>query len=382
MHPTIGEEVQPARSRPAPALLRFAAVAAAAIAALLVCAPFALLALPFALVSAATRAVARRIEPRIAPWREMIEFCPRIGWRPRPNLDVHGLADEIFRATTDSRGWRGRGEVGDSDMVVFGDSFAFGYGVNDADFFAARTVPRIKAVGAPGYNMIQELLLMREMAPDFRGKPVVWFVYHGNDLFENLVPNLWEYRMPFAKGGNGAWEIVTAHLRREPWPIVSEPQYFRRLAEMCCAGPESDRAYDACRYLLAQGRDLCASIGSVLAVVTVPDIYQMRDDRLRRLRQLAPDVDSFDPLRPDRAIGGICRDLQLPFVALMDHLGPKDYKPVDSHWNEQGHRRVGRVLDGLHERLRAGGRERVGTGGGPLQGVPAGPGDGGGTDAV
>jgi hypothetical protein len=79
--------------------------------------------------------------------------------------------------------------------------------------------PRIKAIGANGYNMVQELLWMRRYAPQLAGKLVVWFVYHGNDLFDNLQPNVFQYRTPFVRerhDGRG-WEVVTEHVRRSPW---------------------------------------------------------------------------------------------------------------------------------------------------------------------
>jgi hypothetical protein len=57
----------------------------------------------------------------------------------------------VFEASTDGEGWRGRRTIEESDVVAFGDSFAFGHGVNDRDFFADRmTRLKMKAVGADG----------------------------------------------------------------------------------------------------------------------------------------------------------------------------------------------------------------------------------------
>lgn len=319
---------------------------------LLLAAPLVLLATPFWVVARLTAALARRIEPRAVPWRDLMEFAPVVGWKPRPNLDTHGFVEDVFHVVTDADGWRGRTRLDESEVVVIGDSFAFGQGIDEAAFFANLTTqPRIKAIGANGYNMVQELLWMKRLAPQLAGKVVVWMIYHGNDLYENLQPNLDHYRMPFVRQVGGGWEVVTSHVSAARWTTSRRRDYYQVLAEICSPTTLSERAFSACDYLLERGQDVCVQAGARLAVVTVPEPAQVTPHLARRLAERAPRAESFDPRIPDQRIGGTCRQLGVPFLALGDHLDAGHYKSQDVHWNPRGHRRVAEVIEQLYHGL-------------------------------
>src|SRR5688500_11897455 len=87
---------------------------ARAIAALIVVVPSLILLLPVFVVAAvcllfasSVRALSRVIEPAFVPWTDLIAFDPVLGWKPRPNLNTHYLADgdDVFRVVTDGEGW-------------------------------------------------------------------------------------------------------------------------------------------------------------------------------------------------------------------------------------------------------------------------------------
>src|SRR3990172_7833003 len=148
-------------------------------------------AVPFVVVAILTRSLSRFLERRAVTWQELLEFAPTVGWRPKPNLNTYARADKVFQLTTDTEGWRGQRSIGESEVIVFGDSFAFGYGVDDKAFFAnIKSKVRIKAIGANGYNMVQALQWMERLSSQLKGKLVVWFIFVGNDLYDNLQPNL------------------------------------------------------------------------------------------------------------------------------------------------------------------------------------------------
>ena len=96
----------------------------------------------------------------------------------------------------------------------------------------------IKAIGAPGYSMVQELMLITQLAPRLGGKLVVWFIYPGNDLTDNLSPAMttFGYRMPFLLESDirGGWDIIASHVQPDRWfaePIRPDPKDLRRVWE-------------------------------------------------------------------------------------------------------------------------------------------------------
>ena len=178
---------------------------------------------------------------------------------------------DLFQLKTDSDGWRGKATLHESEIVVFGDSFAAGYGVDERHFFAnLHRQPKIKSIGIGGYSMVQELLWMKHLAPQLRGKLVVWFIYHGNDLYDNLSPDLRGYRKPFVRERrqNGDWEIVSSHVSRDQWPVVTRirlegQHHLAKLAEICSDTFLAERAYGACAYLIRSGEQICEKLALI-----------------------------------------------------------------------------------------------------------------------
>ena len=308
-------------------------------------------------VATLARALHRRLEPRPVPWDQVIEFTPELGWQARPNLDTAARADRVFRFTTDEHGWRRTRDFDDSDVVVFGDSFAFGWGIEDRDHFAnveVRTATpghpvRIKAVGMVGYSLVHELIVMRRVRERLAGKTVVWLVYVGNDILANLNPHVGPYRAPYVRQkGSGEWEIMSDLVTPEPWPWPNWPSDEQDYAELCCEGVRSRRAYDACGYLLGEAKEICDSVGARLVVALVPNLSDFDRDKLALV---APDPASFDPERARREISAICARLDVGFVSLRDSLERRHYKISDLHWNEAGNRRVAEVLTAVAQDL-------------------------------
>lgn len=316
-----------------------------------------LLGLPIWVVGGSIRGIAgllRRLGPRAVPWQELMVFEPELGWRMRSDLDVRASGDVLFHVTTDPEGWRGREtSLAGADVVVLGDSFAFGFGVDDRDFYGAKVPFPAKAVAAPAYSMVHGLLLLERLGERLRGKLVVWFIYHGNDLYENLRPNVGTYRTPFVRqvtgqDGDVEWEVVTSHVRSDPWPVDTPRRYLQRLAELCTSGPLAERALSASRHLIERASEVTAAAGARLVVVGIPDFHQLTDAGVARLAGLLPKPGPLDPEAPDRALARICQDVDIQFVTLRDHVTRADYKVDDCHWTPAGHARVAQVLEELH----------------------------------
>jgi hypothetical protein len=336
-------------------LARFVLIAISSLGALVLLAPMIILALPFWMVSFLTGLMARLLQSTAVPWREIIVFDATVGWKPMANINARYLArgGDICSVSTDSQGWPGKTSLSESELVVFGDSFAFGYGV-DMHLSYAEINPRvrIKAIGAPGYNMVQELLLMQAFSAQLRDKLVVWFICLENDLYDNLhpvKPNF--YKTPFVRSldGGETWEIVTTHVTADRWPVslVTSP-YLSMLANYCVPGFASQRAFQACDFLLQEGHKICSQAEAQLAVFTIPNKNQLSQRGLNLLTKQLQNREEFDADRPDRELQAICRKLGIMFLAGKGHLSITDYKDNDTHWNEQGNRRVAALVDRLY----------------------------------
>jgi hypothetical protein len=314
---------------------------------LLMTVPIIALSLPFWLVSALTRAFLKFFQPPIIRWPELFEFHPRLGWKAKPNYRAYCLEerDDVFEVATGADGWASSRTTGDSQVVVFGDSHAFGYGVDTRSaFFHVARVP-IKAIGAPGYNMVQEVLLMEELGPSLRGKVVVWFVYYGNDLYDNLAPEMNGYRAPFvAQTADGVWRIETSHINPSKWS-ASLGRQGRQMTRI----PENffkksflgDRAFSACEFLICEGNKFCQQAGAELVVMTIPIPIMLEASPTLHGKRIDTDY-------PDQKIREICCKFDVDLICLKDLLHRSDYKPYDEHWSERGHRAVARAIDRIY----------------------------------
>jgi hypothetical protein len=318
--------------------------------------PIVILAIPMWGMALLMRYCSLRATAQATSWEGIIEFDQQTGWKPKPNLDAYcSFAAGSFYVKTDASGWRGKGSIEQCDLLVLGDSFAFGFGVDDQEAFFSRLNSglRVKTIGAPGYNMAQEVLWLERLATKLRGKLVVWFICFGNDLYDNLIPNLYQYRMPFVRqqnGGNG-WEIVTSHIKRARWPFNSENN--SRLKEKWQATFTErflgQRAYLACEFLIERGLDICREAGANLAVMTIPLVNQLDEERWNRALLPFGGGQGFDPNLPDKKISDICSKLKVPFFAGRDYVEIQDHIERDGHWNKMGHAKIARLLQSLHD---------------------------------
>ena len=317
--------------------------------------PILLVMAPFVAVWAAHRAIVRWIEPAATPDNHLVEFAPVVGWRPRPRLKTHALADDLYRISTDGDGWRGSLSLEASKIVVFGDSFAFGHAASDRTFFAgADPSLRIKAIGADGYNLVQELIWMRRLSARLADKLIVWFIFLGNDIFESLQPCMEGYRTPFVRKNqqSGEWEIVTSHVDASPWPSgfrYYDAIFMEQFAAMFSAGPAADRLFDACQYLFHEAHRTIDAAGGRLVILSVPSRRQLSAAGRNQIKTYLHDPASFDADLPDKRLESICRRLGIPFVAGKAHLDLDDYLENDAHWNAKGHRRIANLLGRLQQ---------------------------------
>jgi len=337
-------------------LFRFILAALAAVGGILLAIPLALLSFPFWIVAYLTRKGCRFFEAPSVPWDRMIEFESTVGWKPKANLDVYSsFVAGVFHWKTDAHGWRGNSSIEQSKVLIFGDSYAFGYAMDEEELFTDQNHQLcMKGIGAPGYNMVQSLLWMQKLSPYLTDKLVVWFICISNDFYDNLQLNMQGYKSPFLRRINGSeeWEIVTSHLSPMKWLYNEDRDQARmrkgRYVAAFGTSPLTERAYSACEFLLKQGSALCSASGGKLVVMTVPHMAQFNAADWEKTVSRFGDPKLFNRDLPNERIREICQKLEVPFVAGSSHLQLQDYILEDGHWNARGHQRIAEVLGELY----------------------------------
>jgi len=285
-------------------------------------------------------------------WEDIIQFEPVIGWKPKPNMDDVQYFDpsgDRGSISTDENGWPGSNSIIDSDIVVFGDSFAFGFGSDfKKTYYNLKDSVVIKPIATPAYNMVQDLLLMKRYAEKLKGKLVVLFICMDNDLADNLkYSQSQHYTNPFVRMNNREkdWEIVTSHVQRTKWLYGEKKSHNAlRFANLCIPSAYADRVFSACEYLIKEAEKVCEAAGAEFLVFTIPDKRQLTKSGMNEFKkQLKSDL-LLDPDLPDSKIEQICNKLNLSFIAGKNHLTINDYKIRDSHWNERGNEKVGTLI--------------------------------------
>ncbi|MEX2380830.1 MAG: hypothetical protein WD490_00450 [Opitutales bacterium] len=290
----------------------------------------------------------------------ILEFAPELGWKPRANLDA-AYTDRVgdpCTVRTDGDGWPGRWSIEESDVIVFGDSFAFGYGstINNAYYTNAREC-RIKPVGAQGYSMVPEVLLMERYAFRLKGKVLVWFICMENDLAQNLDAYMGElgYTTPFLRREpeQGEWEILSEHVQSDKWRYgEADGKLEMRFAHICTPCEYSARVFSAAEYLIRRAKVTCDAVGANLVVFSIPYKFQLSKPGVNRLKghlRKEGKKESFDPGYPDKRIAEICDDSGVSFIRGTSHLTLEDYKIRDGHWNARGNKKMARVIECIWE---------------------------------
>ena len=117
-----------------------------------------------------------------------------LGWMPLPHLNLvrNNATGEPWRVTTDPAGIRGPSAWGSDDqtrLLILGDSFAFGEGVDLADRFDTLIKERMPGLsivnlGVMGYGPDQQLIRARPWKATLRRGDAVLMLTYGNDFYD------------------------------------------------------------------------------------------------------------------------------------------------------------------------------------------------------
>ena len=271
-----------------------------------------------------------------------VTFDRELGWAYAPGTSARHASSEFdVEVRINARGFRGEDwpapSPGRPRVLVLGDSFAFGWGVEQGESFSARLAelePSWDVLNAAvsGYGTDQQLLLLRRLIPEGRLDLVV-VLFCPNDLVECADSVAYGRHKPcFVLDGDGL------ELRGVP---VSRP-WLPRVSHLW-------RAIDKLRW--ERGRSLRADEHA-------QDWRLVQALYLQMKRELGPVpllVLSETPQLANLARGSAVEHLDLSEL-VADPEGASHF-PIDGHYTPAGHRGLARLLHGRAKALLDAGSE-------------------------
>jgi lysophospholipase L1-like esterase len=167
--------------------------------------------------------------------RERDFFCrfdPELGWAPLQNITaLHKRGDLSGLVHQNKYGLRGPDDMqlnktdGKRRVLVLGDSYTWGYGVNQTELFSAPEVhgtnDEILNFGVSGYGTDQEYLFYQRDGTKFVADEVVVALNSYNNVAHNLAPNQYGYSKPYFTLENQQLILHTEHIRNSTLRSIS-----------------------------------------------------------------------------------------------------------------------------------------------------------------
>ncbi len=323
------------------------------------------------------------------------QFDPELGWAQIPDHES-GFKSSDFEVTSRSNAMGFRGDLyplekpeGVKRVVVLGDSYAWGWGVEQEEVFS-QVAERLSTdtewvnIGTSAFGTAQEYLLLKNRGMRFSPDRVVVAFYY-NDIIDNSGtdpkrPNfaLEEGQLkqvnrpePFSPGDR-VKTFLTKHsllfhfLDYRTAVLQQKLQGLRdRMREGKTAapdgapglpapfyrnGPEETReAWEVTRALLDGINDVS---GNRLMILYVPDRIQVEwDNEMFESGSGEEAVEQVDLFHPNRLMREYAEARGIPLLDLTPAFrekhrkgGPPLYFKKDGHWTRDGHELAGRLI--------------------------------------
>lgn len=299
--------------------------------------------------------------------------CPETAFCFAPNLRYRHMAAEYDVAfETNQQGLR-NDEIGPKRgprILLLGDSYTCGYGVERGEIFADRLREQLGVdlvnAGVGGFEIIHQLHYYRTKGRQLQADLVVFALYLGNDLTNN---GLWE---SLADGSlrrrDGTSPLVNRHtpklvcllkrsvlvrrLHHALWDRFKDHRVdtpSREYLSLCTASlDETAKAhYRMAQDLLLQLRDEVTADGARFFVVAIPPRSAVEGPSPEAFLLDGQSGPAYDLLRPTREIGEFLRQHGIDHLLLTDalrddfhRLETPLYFPFDGHLDALGHRLV------------------------------------------
>lgn len=299
-------------------------------------------------------------------------FDPELGWMPKTNFSaLHQSYGFSVVVRQNGFGLRGPDELrvekqpGRRRVLVLGDSYVWGYGVNQSELFSEPEVHKspdeLLNFGVSGYGTDQELLYYLRRGTNFGVDEVVLALTPYNDIENNLAAEQYGYAKPYFTLADG----LTLHrdhvrprrlqgglnqfrLRSRVWNLIDEGV---RSIENSVARSRGAGGAAAARALILSPEDVTARDRAGVEL-TLAILLRLRDEVKARGAEFSvifipykPHVlsgtESNHPLVPLIAAGlaraGVNYREPYPEFVKAEQGGVPMYNNLDNHFSPAGH---------------------------------------------
>ena len=301
-----------------------------------------------------SRIVVPQCAPKSARSTDFWQFHPRYGWAHIPEkvgrFSSFGFDTEIKINQKGFRGSEVAYERSDKPrIVVLGDSFVWGFGVEESEMFTSvlkTLVPDVEIVnlGVNAYSTDQELLLYVEEGRKYSADLII-LVVSDNDFTDNarsMVSHI--YAKPLFSMNAGT--VVLSD------PIIQEPPFLKRVLVksasrsylLTCANRylEVSRVEETRGYRRDEEKPFPRSYAQELTMNLILELHkQISNDGARMLVIFA------DGMLQAEEAASYLKPYDISSEVLDHYMNLSDatlHLPQDFHWNAKGHRLVADVI--------------------------------------
>lgn len=335
------------------------------------------------------------------------QFDSELGWRHVPGATGRLVSPEFdVEYRINSRGLRDSetdpSEMRGKRLVLLGDSFAEGWGVEIGQAVSEQLEERLSAGGVPGevfnlgvagYGTDQQLLLFerhrRAYAPE-----IVLLLFYGNDLWNNALDRgigiERGFKPRFVLGPGNSLRLTGVPVRRtrywdfdaqlpldrrvsryafEHWhlaallrkafsqevPAAQRRDFYLGLYGTGAAAERFEKAWRTTARLLLELDTRVRGAGARLLLVYVPAIVQIeREDWQAKVSRFGLLEEEYALDKPNRRLAAAAAEHGIPFLDLSPAFLASALTETlfhrDSHWNAAGHALAADTIAGfLHE---------------------------------
>lgn len=262
-----------------------------------------------------------------------------------------------------------------SRMLIIGDSFTMGVGVDHEDTFiekleqsmTSRNSSRryeIVNSGVPGYNTHAALAQLERMLPTLDPGFVLLAYFVGNDVIDNYdgIPTIVEdgfLRRSRSSPGllpNSLRSFLQrhSHLYQLLWPMqkaIRDPTFREQRIKSAARSlsiydtrptDELDAIWESTKSELRRFADISRNAGITAGVIIIPERLQTDTALWMTAMEMLPNEGAgHKPEQPNLRIQDICDELSIPVFDLLRIFKERNntknmYYPVDGHWTTAG----------------------------------------------